>query len=288
MTSKSAAIVNMKGGVGKTTLTVSLAEASAFAGHRTLVIDLDPQANSSHILVGSDVAPNEMPWRKDMTVASFVRDRMDRKADDIDLYTTKDLVRFTEGETISILSGDPVMRRLERQLLGRQGATLAKVANQMNAAMQSMLTRAGEFYDLVLFDCPPGLSLLTEAALGQSDLILIPTSPNFLGIEGLQEFARYLKVDLNIHNLPDKLFAFLSMIQNNNVSESYCALVRSQPELLNPLFNVFETEYRLKVAFQEAMQRETNTRDFAKLYGSETNTVLAASAELWTYLERSS
>jgi chromosome partitioning protein len=286
MTVKSVAVVNLKGGVGKTTLTVALAEGSAVTGHRTLVVDLDPQANSSSIVVGGDVAPNEMPWRKDMTFASFIRDRLARKTDDIDLYTTKDLISFTDGETVSLLSGAPQMRRLERQLLGRSGATLAITAAQMDAAIESVLARAHETYDLVLFDCPPGLSLLTEAALRQCDLILLPTSPSPMGIEGLTEFAKYLREDLQISGLPDKLFAFLSMMTNTRLAESYASLVRSQPHLLNPLFNVFETEFRLRVAFQEAMQRDQPVQLLQQRWGAEADAVLAATAELWSYLRR--
>ena len=151
MMPKIVAVVALKGGVGKTTLTVSLAEASAYTNYRPLLVDLDPQANASQIVVGGDIVPPDAPWNSDMTVASFLRDRLDMLSDEPDLYTTKDIRYFESGEAVSLLSGDPALRRLERRCLARQGATLDSVKSEMEQAIGSILECAKGFYDLAAF-----------------------------------------------------------------------------------------------------------------------------------------
>lgn len=152
------AVINQKGGVGKTTTTVNLAAALAAAGKRVCVVDLDPQAHAStHLGVETDGA---LPSVYDVLVAN------------------KPLaeVRRLAGENLWVLPADINLAAAEVELAGVVGREVI---------LREALAADGEEYDFLLLDCGPSLGVLTLNALAAADEVFIPLQPHFLALHGL-------------------------------------------------------------------------------------------------------
>lgn len=159
------AVYSAKGGVGKTTLAVNLAWASAtMSSRRTLLWDLDAQGGASYIL-GQEAA------------ATGIRTRIIENDD------LAELVRTTPYDQLSVLPSDQSLRHLDRHFheLGKRGR-LAKVASQLSAD-----------YDRVIIDCPPGLTETSEQILRASDLVVVPVIPSALSQRSLDAITEYLQ-----------------------------------------------------------------------------------------------
>ncbi len=151
-------ILNQKGGVGKTTVTLGLASAAGTAGLGVLVVDLDPQASSTWVL-GLDPAEVEVS-----TAEVMARTGAD-----------KAIVESAWGEAVSVL---PASQRLMTKDHGsnpaRLGEALLEVADQ---------------YEVILIDCPPSLGALTTAGLTAADYALIVVEPSALSLRGIGAVA---------------------------------------------------------------------------------------------------
>jgi cellulose biosynthesis protein BcsQ len=155
------AIVNQKGGVGKTTVTLGLASAAQHAGHRVLVADLDPQASATWVL-GHD--PDSVATS---TAELLAHPRPGSAAGAV--------VVSGWGEGVDVL---PASSRLHGQESGRAAAHL-----------RLALEGVGAGYDAVLVDCAPSLGNLTVNALSAADLALIVVEPAALGLRGITAVA---------------------------------------------------------------------------------------------------
>lgn len=148
------AILNQKGGVGKTTVTLGLASAAAAAGRRVLVVDLDPQAASSWVL-GLD------PTELDRTVADVVSSKMPVGAA---------IVPSAWSDHVEVLPGSSMLQQLEAGPSKRLRKALAAVEDD---------------YEAVLVDCPPSLGNLTRSALTASRHAVVVVEPSSLGLRGI-------------------------------------------------------------------------------------------------------
>ena len=152
------AVINQKGGVGKTTTTVNLAAALAAAGKRVCVVDLDPQAHAStHLGVETD---GTLPSVYDVLVANKPL------AD----------VRRLAGENLWVIPADINLAAAEVELAGIVGREVI---------LREALAADGEAYDFLLLDCGPSLGVLTLNALAAADEVFIPLQPHFLALHGL-------------------------------------------------------------------------------------------------------
>ncbi|EGQ8034124.1 ParA family protein [Vibrio parahaemolyticus] len=165
-------VANQKGGVGKTTSTVTLAGLLSQKGHRVLMVDTDPHASlTTYLGYDSD------------TVSSSLFDLFQLKMFTRD--TVKPLILQTELEGMDIIPAHMSLATLDRVMGNRSG---------MGLILKRALQAVSQDYDYVLIDCPPILGVMMVNALAASDRILIPVQTEFLAMKGLERMIRTLTI----------------------------------------------------------------------------------------------
>ncbi|HHY0398130.1 TPA: ParA family protein [Vibrio parahaemolyticus] len=165
-------VANQKGGVGKTTSTVTLAGLLSQKGHRVLMVDTDPHASlTTYLGYDSD------------TVSSSLFDLFQLKTFTRD--TVKSLILETELEGMDIIPAHMSLATLDRVMGNRSG---------MGLILKRALQAVSQDYDYVLIDCPPILGVMMVNALAASDRILIPVQTEFLAMKGLERMIRTLTI----------------------------------------------------------------------------------------------
>jgi chromosome partitioning protein len=183
------AVINLKGGVAKTTTTVALAETLASVyGKRVLVIDLDPQTNATTMLIGEKrwKALNEQGY----TLATLFKDALDPKNKSFDIeQTLQKRVSDVQGaERVDLLPSSldliDVQDRLATAPMG-QFYSLTPT-DLLRLSVKSKL----DDYDYVLIDCPPNLGIITLNGLRISEGYIIPTVPDVLSTYGIPQILK--------------------------------------------------------------------------------------------------
>lgn len=160
------AIANQKGGVGKTTTAINLASVLGAAEKKTLLIDIDPQANSSSGLGVS----NKVPSVYEVLIGT------------IDI---KDAIINTHIPNLDLLASNKNLTGAEIELIDFPDREVV-----LRAAINSLK----ENYDFVLLDCQPSLGLLTLNALTASDSVLIPVQCEYFALEGLGQLLNTINI----------------------------------------------------------------------------------------------
>ena len=153
------ALANQKGGVGKTTTAVSLADGLAIRGQRTLLIDVDPQANATSSL-GFDKHHIERSL-----YAALLQD-----------VPLRDILLPTPRPQLALAPSAPTLAGAEVDLVSELGREYR---------LRDALAAVRDDYDYVIIDCPPSLGLLTINALAAADGVIIPVQCEYLPLEGL-------------------------------------------------------------------------------------------------------
>ena len=172
------AVINQKGGVGKTTTVINLASALSILGQKNLVIDLDPQGNAS---------------------TGLGKSNNDEKKNVYNLLIKKikleDVIQQAQIEGLDLISSNVNLSGLEVETAS--DANRAFVLKEIIVAEENGLLAK---YDNIFIDCPPSLSLLTIMALVTSRELLVPLQTEFFALEGISQLVKTIdriKVNLN-------------------------------------------------------------------------------------------
>jgi cellulose biosynthesis protein BcsQ len=162
---KTLALYSIKGGVGKTAAAVNLAYLAAVEGARTLVWDLDPQGSSSFY------------FRIKARVQGGGKRLIARKTE-IDR-----LIKGTDFDNLDLLPSDFSFRNLDLYLDDSK-----KPVKQISKILKPL----AEEYDYIFLDCPPNISLLSEAVFGAADALISPIIPTTLSVRTLKQLENYM------------------------------------------------------------------------------------------------
>lgn len=165
---KAVAIVNQKGGVGKTTTAIHLGAGLALEGYRTLLIDMDPQYNATAGL-GLTASENR-PGVYDLLINEF---------------PVHEVIRKTAYERLDVVASDPRLHGAEIELV-------SKIARERILA--DALRHLSDAYSFVLMDCPPSLGLLTLNALTAATSLIVPMQCEYFALEGLAHLMKTVKL----------------------------------------------------------------------------------------------
>ncbi len=226
------AVINQKGGVGKTTTTVNLAAALANAGQRVCVMDLDPQAHAStHLGVEPD---GTHPSLYDILVSNKPLAEVRRKV----------------GDNLTLAPSDINLAAAEVELAGIVGREVI---------LREAMARDAEQFYFVVMDCGPSLGVLTLNALAAADEVFIPLQPHFLALHGLSKLlettalvARRINPKLTVTGVVICLYDAATKLAQEVVNDLAAFLDRSRGANVPwAAARVFETKIRRNIKLAE-------------------------------------
>ena len=155
------AIANQKGGVGKTTTSINLSSCIAAKGKKVLVIDMDPQGNTTS---GYGIEKNEM----ENTIYELIMGDC----------TVEDCILKEILPNVSVLPSNVNLAAAEIELIG---------VNDKDFILKNEIDWVKDNYDFIIIDCPPSLNLLTVNAMTTADSVLVPIQCEYYALEGLSQ-----------------------------------------------------------------------------------------------------
>ncbi len=216
------AISNQKGGVGKTTTAINLGACLALSGKRTLIIDIDPQANTTSGL--------GLSTESEHTIYNAL---IDENADN-------GHIKPTIVENLHVLSSDINLAAAEIELSNYENA---------HYRLKGILNKLRHKFDFILIDCPPALGFLTINALVASDSVLIPLQTEYFALEGLGKLMNTINMIRDSYNPSLEIEGLLFTMYDKRTSLSNQVVEEIKKNFTS---HVFETVIPRNIRLSEA------------------------------------
>jgi chromosome partitioning protein len=254
--SKTIAIANQKGGVGKTTIARELSACCALRGYQTLVVDCDPQANLTASWVDPDVY--------EATLSHVLIEPDSPTGAKAEPLPLDDVLVESPITNLDLVPADIRLARFEMQ------------PDYLTHRLRNQLKEHAGGYDLVFIDCPPQLGKLLTAALYAADYVLIPCAADAMGLTGLTDLAFTIgQVRKNVNAGLQTLGAVMNLYKpQRNVSAESRAAVEQAVSLVG---HVFDTNIHDYAKVTEAPSQKLPTVLYAEKH--------RAADQLWSLTE---
>ena len=279
------AIANRKGGVGKSTVAVMTAHAlSVWGGKRVLLIDLDQQCNASLILMGGQGW--DKARRANKTIADYFFDLFDEVPGAPHEYVVHQVgdVALADGGAppISVLPGSLLLEDVQGELYtkeARESSDPEVVGNRVKGKLKRLLKRFESDFDVVIFDCAPGLSFAALAALSVADKTLVPFRPDYVSVFAVDRIAMLIQDARNYDDLVDipiekRRYACLANYVRSSGRERNLI---DEIGLVHPLLN---TQLPQRDGIANAFDWSADRKDIETKYGDATSDLRDLHSEL--------
>jgi chromosome partitioning protein len=248
------AVMNTKGGVGKSTLVLAIAETLSSQFHKNvLIIDSDSQASISAMLLS--VANLHRLQSDGLTIVDLlVASVLNNVAVDWPRFVVGGVSDVDEARTVYLIPSDMQLTLFEREV------SKESLHARLRTSIGGLLNHVRSVFDVVLIDCPPGLSILTESWLREADFHVSPTKPDYVSTCGLEVFRRFKSLN------PEMGFAEnLGVLIN--MKESHSSVDGDYQRWLakNPANRVFTHTVPRTSALQHAAQLSAVERSYRQV-----------------------
>lgn len=240
------AVYNIKGGVGKTTTAVNLAYLSARQKRRTLIWDLDPQGASSFY------------FRVKPRIRSSLKKVINSG------YDLSDSIKATDYDHLDLLPADFSYRKID---------VVFDQQKKRTAQLIRLLRPLADDYDLVILDCPPSLSLISDNIFKATDVLLVPVIPTTLSVNTLQQLLRHARQEK--HHF--EINAFFSMADRRK--SMHQDIIRSLPDVHKEMMDIV-------IPYNSAVEKMGTYRAPLATYAYR-SPAAAAYEDLWQKVSRS-
>ena len=222
------AVVNQKGGIGKTTTTINLCKALQEKGYKTAIIEMDPQGNAATALGFK----NPKTTTKDILLKICTEEKIE-----------PDYGILHSEEDIDLVPASPELAGMEY--------VLYELKEKGRTALKQYIRTIGEAYDYIFIDCPPFLGLLSANALIAADSVIIPMLAEPLPTQGLQQLLKTI-FEARKKSNPDLQIAGILFMNVDMRTANTISIIEQIRTAYQDNIHVFKTQIPRRIAVSEA------------------------------------